>query len=304
MADDDDDCRTRQDGDESAMDPLVRKEWLLRDEVRTELLSIARGTGLGDEAEDVYHEFCLDKLDAVAKAYDPARRDLALAAKAFRNYCLTRLTSRAREKRRFPAEELTAADDLRSDLASALQALEESDVRQAVDRAVRRLDPGAQEIITFFYWDGRSCEEIAFLVGKSRAAVKVAMHRARKDVRAFLQDEANALSQTDVTDWPHFAARIAGLASSGETAQPLWNLLPDRARGLAMTEATSSIPNVAARREILAELNSLLRRPDLWLTAGLDGLLTSQLGDAVRKLRKSPELTISVNRQRGCPSGC
>jgi hypothetical protein len=64
-----------------------------------------------------------------------------------------------------------------------------------------------------------------------------------------------------------------------------------------MTEATSSIPNVAARRDILAELNSLLRRPDLWLTAGLDGLLTSQLGDAVRKLRKSPELTISVNRQ-------
>lgn len=294
---DKDDRGVPTDADGSDMDLAARKEWLLRDEVRSELLSIARSLGLRDDAEDVYHEFCLDKLDAIARAYDPKRRDLALAAKAFRNYCLTRLAARTRERKKVPTEDLTAASELCSDFPSSLKALEESEVRQAVEQALRRLNAASQEILNFFYWDGRSCEEIGFLIGKSRTAVKVALHRARNDMKAILHDEVNALSPTDITDWPWLAAQMAGLSTSPSRLQCLWNLLPDRVRALARIEATSSAPNVDRRRDLLAGLNGLLRRQDLWQEPNLHPLAGSSFSDSIRMLSRSQELTISVNRQ-------
>ena len=92
---------------------------------------------------------------------------------------------------------------------SVLRALERAEQRQTIESGIRRLPPAAQEMLTLHYWDGRDCEEIGFLTGKSRAAIKVALHRARRELKPILEDEANALFLTDVTDWQLLSGQVA-----------------------------------------------------------------------------------------------
>lgn len=52
--------------------------------------------------------------------------------------------------------------------------------RRAVLAALARLRPGDQELLRLVAWDGLSPAEVAVVVGRSRAAVAVRLHRARR----------------------------------------------------------------------------------------------------------------------------
>jgi len=76
------------------------------------------------------------------------------------------------------------------------QAKAERTVQEQVDRAeqeerlresVDLLPPHERDAVRAYYWDDRSCEEIAQQAGTTKGAIKVRLHRARQDLRKRLE---------------------------------------------------------------------------------------------------------------------
>jgi hypothetical protein len=63
------------------------------------------------------------------------------------------------------------------------EALEVAELVHLVRRALRVLSEAQRAIVLMHYAEGRSCDEIAALVGRSPVAVRVALHRARRQLR-------------------------------------------------------------------------------------------------------------------------
>lgn len=79
------------------------------------------------------------------------------------------------------------ADRLRLELAEAVPA---PDVAAATDvgRALRRLDEDDQEVLRLTAWEELARDEIALVLGVSRGAVRMRLHRARRRLAAVLAE--------------------------------------------------------------------------------------------------------------------
>ncbi|HXF68405.1 MAG TPA: sigma-70 family RNA polymerase sigma factor [Thermoflexus sp.] len=138
---------------------------------------------LGDpmEAEDAAQEIFLRiyrRLTAYDPTYPPASWILSIAA----HYCIDRLRSHR------PSVSLEA---LGSEIAASPNDLPESVVERQeqeawIQRALSCLSPEDRMVLVLHYWHGRSCEEIASMLGLSHGAVRVRLHRARLRLAAHL----------------------------------------------------------------------------------------------------------------------
>ncbi|NKY12083.1 RNA polymerase sigma factor [Cellulomonas hominis] len=85
------------------------------------------------------------------------------------------------------------ADRLRLEIAEAVPA---PDVAAATDveRAMRRLDEDDREVLRLTAWEQLARDEIALVLGVSRGAVRMRLHRARRRLAAVLAEYGPAAS--------------------------------------------------------------------------------------------------------------
>ncbi|GII77390.1 DNA-directed RNA polymerase sigma-70 factor [Sphaerisporangium rufum] len=151
-------------------DPRQRFEEMYRANYADLLAYVRRRTGSPDDAVDVISETFttawrrIDEVPGDGQArlwlYGVARRALANhhRGEARRGALAVRLR-----------EELTAWDESRSPEDSG-----------AIREAFRRLGPDDREVLALRSWEGLETAEIATVLGCSRGAVRLRLHRARK----------------------------------------------------------------------------------------------------------------------------
>lgn len=62
---------------------------------------------------------------------------------------------------------------------------EESDLRDAIDL----LGPKEREVLLLTYWEGLTAVEVSHLLSTTATAVRMRLHRARKELGRILQDQ-------------------------------------------------------------------------------------------------------------------
>ena len=99
------------------------------------------------------------------------------------------LRSRRRRGHSAPLED--AADVAAPAVAEA--GLQRIETRRHIDQALRRLSPQAAALINLHYREQMSIREAAEVLGISEGAAKVALHRARRQLREWLVEERHEL---------------------------------------------------------------------------------------------------------------
>ena len=132
---------------------------------------VARIVG-DDEAEDVVQEALLRGYLSLSRLADPERFGAWLCGIAI-NVAKMRLRRRAIERR-------AAVAGAR---AEPVGDLDERDMLDTVAEAVRLLPPSQRDVVLMHYVDDLSCEEIARVLGTNPGAVRVRLHRARRQLR-------------------------------------------------------------------------------------------------------------------------
>lgn len=146
-----------------------------------------------------------DAADALTKTFTTAWRRLADIPEGHDArlwlYGVARrvLANRRREETR----RTVLAVRLRTELAVWAENLVEED-RDGIRRAFMRLSPGDRELLSLVSWEGLDSEEIAKVLGCSRGAVRLRLHRARKR----LARELNAAG----LDMARYGSRAIALA--------------------------------------------------------------------------------------------
>lgn len=124
---------------------------------------------VGEEAEDLVQEALLRAYLGLSQLSDPARFGSWLCGIAV-NLAKMRLRRRALEAR------------LLAEPTSG-EGSEERELLEVVRDAVSVLPPGQRDAVLMHYIDGLSCEEIAALLDSSPGAIRVRLHRARRQLR-------------------------------------------------------------------------------------------------------------------------
>jgi RNA polymerase sigma factor (sigma-70 family) len=127
---------------------------------------------VGQEAEDLVQEALLRAYLGLPRLRDPARFGAWLCGIAV-NLAKMRLRRRALEARHVAEP-------------SSGGGLEERELLRLVRDAVAVLPVGQREAVLMHYIDGLSCDEIAALLGSSPGAIRVRLHRARRQLQAQL----------------------------------------------------------------------------------------------------------------------
>jgi RNA polymerase sigma factor (sigma-70 family) len=157
---------------------------LLIDRHRSRAVALARQL-LRDslEAEDVVQEALLQAYLGLEDLRAPDRFGAWLCGIAA-NLAKMRLRAAARVDlvggRRVPLRLLATSDPGPEQVAEARELL--GLVRAAIDA----LPAGQRDVVLMHYVDGLSCQEIAALLGRSTGAVRVRLHRARRELRETL----------------------------------------------------------------------------------------------------------------------
>ncbi len=131
---------------------------------------------LGDEmqAEDIAQEAFLQayrKLDS----FDPA---YSFSTWLYRIAMNMSLRYMAKNK---PV--LLHTDQSVSDAASLEESYDKQAARTAIRQAVRTLNPNYQQVINLYYWDGKSYEEIAQILGCPIGTVRTWLARSKQSLR-------------------------------------------------------------------------------------------------------------------------
>ena len=118
--------------------------------------------------------------------------------------------------------------DLRPAPEEAVEASELLDVLRA---AFDALPPRQRDVALLYYVDGLSCGEIAALLGRSTGAVRVGLHRARRELRRRLDRKEFLMPEVTLED-----VIVRALPESGEESQ----LVNDRLRVVLLREKGGS----------------------------------------------------------------
>lgn len=89
------------------------------------------------------------------------------------------------------------ADRLRADLAVTVRSAEFGGELADVHAAFRRLPESQRELLALAAWEGLDCGEIAFVLGCSRNAVRIRLHRAKKKLSAELSEHSPRITAPD-----------------------------------------------------------------------------------------------------------
>ena len=109
------------------------------------------------------------------------------------NNSLTRLKKRQREK---PYADIELAAGELADVESFYQELTVQEQTHYIGRAMERLRPEDRLVLTLYYLDGQSLDEIADITGIPKANVKMQLHRARGRMYGLLSVLLNRKSKT------------------------------------------------------------------------------------------------------------
>lgn len=77
-------------------------------------------------------------------------------------------------------------DQMADESQTVLDAIIKREEYRSLYHAITRLKPSHKEVITLFYYENLSVKEIALVTGKSEAAVKVTLFRAREALKKIL----------------------------------------------------------------------------------------------------------------------
>ena len=141
-----------------------------------------RMTGRGDVAADVVQTGLIRAYTRLDRCRDPDR----FGAWVFRivaNECKDYLKNVRRQH-----TDLDAAQPL-SGGEDPVRDLEQSELRRRIDRALLSLPPDQREAFVLKHEEGRSYDEMAELLGTSRGALKMRVHRARERLAELLGEE-------------------------------------------------------------------------------------------------------------------
>lgn len=131
---------------------------------------------------------CRDKAlaeDVVSEAFFKA---LASADESIRNFkpwlltvCRNELLMHRRKQSRFSEDEISEETAVQED--ETLNRIIRQEEYRALYRAISILPDSQKEPIILFYFNGLSVKDVAAVIGKSEANVKVLLHRAREALR-------------------------------------------------------------------------------------------------------------------------
>ena len=145
-------------------------------------------------ASDRDAEECVNDTYLAAWNSMPDKRPSALAGylgKITRNFALTRLTERTRQKRG-GGETALVLEELSECLAApdaVERQIEARELTQCLDRFLYTLPKTQRQVFLSRYWYMASIEEIAKSFGFSRSKVTSMLHRTRKKLQAALKKE-------------------------------------------------------------------------------------------------------------------
>jgi RNA polymerase sigma factor (sigma-70 family) len=80
------------------------------------------------------------------------------------------------------------------------EAVEAAELMQLVRSAFEALPPRQRDVALLYYVDGLSCGEIAALLGSSTGAVRVGLHRARRELRRRLDRKESVMPEVTLED--------------------------------------------------------------------------------------------------------
>jgi RNA polymerase sigma-70 factor (ECF subfamily) len=145
---------------------------------------ILRIVGHVQEAEDLTQETFLKAYRALPR-FDSRREFRAWLYTIAANTARTAVRDRGRRAGRWErAQEPKVAV---ADSAGALLGTEE--LQERLEGAIQRLNPAAAALIDLYYREGMSVREAAAVAGLSEGAAKVALLRARRQLREWLTGE-------------------------------------------------------------------------------------------------------------------
>ena len=142
-----------------------------------------RRTASPDDAADILAETFLTawrRLDDLPAGDDARMWLYGVARRVLANY-------RRGERRRS-----ALADRLHAELPGSYAPPEFDDESARIAEAMRRLPPRQQELLALNAWEGLDCGEIATVLGCSRNAVRIRLHRARVRLAAELASTGDA----------------------------------------------------------------------------------------------------------------
>jgi hypothetical protein len=248
--------------DQQDLDFEGRREWLGKPAVRKLLVSLAcRKLGQTCEAaEDLVQDFYALKLDPVARAYDPTRFDPALVVTAFLRFGCSKLGKK-------PGPQVLSTDDPDVALrfpkafrASATTIGHSPGDPELLRRALTRLPNSTRSLIDAFYVGELSHAELAQREGKTVAAIKVALHRARHLLRREYVEEAVALTVSDFPDFPTFLEALASHASMPDIPVGfIFSLLPTNVQALLTNGSSHSSSTGTDGLAVVRALNDVVR---------------------------------------------
>ena len=155
-----------------------------------------RRTASPDDAADILAETFLTawrRLDDLPAGDDARMWLYGVARRVLANY--------HRGERRRSA----LADRLHAELPGSYAPPEFDDESARIAEAMRRLPPRQQELLALNAWEGLDCGEIATVLGCSRNAVRIRLHRARVRLAAEL-DRTGDTGTVARARYPEFSA--------------------------------------------------------------------------------------------------
>lgn len=142
---------------------------------------------LGDlaDAEEAVQDAFVRAYRALGRCTDPGR----FGAWLFRILVNRCRTAGSRRRRR---ERVVTADDAAVETASVAGPAESVALRDAIGRALDRLDPEQREAFLLKHVDELSYEEMVEITGAGVSALKMRVKRAREQLQILLQEAARA----------------------------------------------------------------------------------------------------------------
>jgi RNA polymerase sigma factor (sigma-70 family) len=126
--------------------------------------------------------------DSFLKAYQQIHRFKGDSKFSTWLYRITLNTAYNKIRQRKPIENLEYHEaDLISDQLSGFEKLALEDQRECINLALEQLNTLDALIISLFYMEEQSIEELEVLTGLSRSNVKVKLHRARKKLKEIME---------------------------------------------------------------------------------------------------------------------
>jgi RNA polymerase sigma-70 factor (ECF subfamily) len=152
---------------------------------------VGRLTGWSQETDDLVQDVFVRAMSGASRFRGDSRIGTWLTRIAI-NVC--RSHHRKQTMRRLLWRQWTAQRPAEAE-HDASQTAQDLERARRVNAAVQRLRPGEREVIVLHYLEAMEIEQVAAMLGISRVAVEVRLHRARKRLEAMLQKMIDETSE-------------------------------------------------------------------------------------------------------------